>query len=287
MTTSDEIYGSPATTPAAEVAVVVAQSLQSNLSKGGSGSDGSVDEKDLDDPTRLGNHIDDRDHIAQARFASAAEGLAAAKAAGEKFRWLGFYQFCGPSTLVSVDVVSIIAADIQETIGAAIGLNILSQRTIPLYAGCLITSFASYVLLFLDKLGWRWIEAVYAVLVGLEGVAMLVNAIQAKPPPLLVVKGFIPKISGSNVQFAVGALGALVMPYNIFFQSHVINLRPRDTGTDAKKRVILHRGTGLESFVSLFIAFLINLFVVVVFAEGFRSHNTDSNGNQEDTRSRK
>ena len=46
-------------------------------------------------------------------------------------------------------------------------------------------------------------------------------------------------MDASTVSVAVGALGALVMPYNIFFQSHVVNGRPRDNSTDAKKRVLL------------------------------------------------
>lgn len=42
---------------------------------------------------------------------------------------------------------------------------------------------------------------------------------------------------------AVGALGAIVMPYNIFFQSAVVNGRPRDANTDDKKSVLLKVGT--------------------------------------------
>ena len=54
-----------------------------------------------------------------------------------------------------------------------------------------------------------------------------------------VMQGFIPKLSADTVVVAAGALGALVMPYNTFFLSHVINGRPKDNGTDGKKRVLL------------------------------------------------
>jgi Mn2+/Fe2+ NRAMP family transporter len=47
------------------------------------------------------------------------------------------------------------------------------------------------------------------------------------------------QLTASTVSVAVGALGAIVMPYNIFFQSFVVNGRPRDANTDEKKSVLL------------------------------------------------
>ena len=64
--------------------------------------------------------------------------------------------------------ISIIAADIQETVGCAIGISILSNGKIPLYGGCIIASGAAYLLLYFDRLGFRYIEAVYASLVAIE-----------------------------------------------------------------------------------------------------------------------
>lgn len=58
-------------------------------------------------------------------------------------------------------------------------------------------------------------------------------------PPVEVMQGFIPKLGTDTVIVAAGALGALVMPYNTFFQSYVVNGRPRDTNTDQKKNIVL------------------------------------------------
>jgi Mn2+/Fe2+ NRAMP family transporter len=38
---------------------------------------------------------------------------------------------------------------------------------------------------------------------------------------------------------AVASLGALVMPYNIYFQSAIVNARPRDGDTEEKKSLLL------------------------------------------------
>ena len=79
---------------------------------------------------------------------------------------------------------------------------------------------------------------------------------------------FIPRVSRETLPVAVAALGALVMPYNVFFQSSVISARPRDTSSDAKKSTLL-RYMRIENFLVLTLAFVINLFVICVFADGF------------------
>lgn len=76
------------------------------------------------------------------------------------------------------------------------------------------------------------------------------------------------QLTPSSLPQAVATLGAVVMPYNIYFQSSLVNARPRDTGSDAKKRVLLVY-LRLEAFMVLVLAFVINLFVIAVFAQGF------------------
>jgi natural resistance-associated macrophage protein len=76
------------------------------------------------------------------------------------------------------------------------------------------------------------------------------------------------QISRETLPVAVAALGALVMPYNVFFQSSVINARPRDTGSSSKKATLL-RYMRLEAMLVLVLAFVVNLFVICVFADGF------------------
>ncbi len=56
------------------------------------------------------------------------------------------------------------------------------------------------------------------------------------------------QLTPETVLVAAAALGALVMPYNVFFQSALVNARPRDTGTDAKKRTLLNY-LRIENFV--------------------------------------
>lgn len=133
------------------------------------------------------------------------------------------------------------AADVQETVGCALAVQILSRGRIPLWAGCLLVSAAAFAMLQLDRIGYRMLEACYGVLITLEAIALGIGAISTGAPVEEVARGFIPTLSSDTIIVAAGALGALVMPYNTFFQSHVINGRPRDRDTDVKKGVLIRQ----------------------------------------------
>uniref|UniRef100_A0A673NHX3 Solute carrier family 11 member 1 n=1 Tax=Sinocyclocheilus rhinocerous TaxID=307959 RepID=A0A673NHX3_9TELE len=61
--------------------------------------------------------------------------------------------------------LAIIGSDMQEVIGCAIALNLLSVGRIPLWAGVLITIIDTFVFLFLDKYGLRKLEAFFGFLI--------------------------------------------------------------------------------------------------------------------------
>mmetsp|Transcript_11202 Transcript_11202/g.24121 ORF Transcript_11202/g.24121 Transcript_11202/m.24121 type:complete len:597 (+) Transcript_11202:151-1941(+) len=165
--------------------------------------------------------------------------------------------------------LAIVGADIQETIGSALAIMILTGGAVPLWAGCILISLTAFGLLLLDRFGFRQLEAVFGVFIAVEAVAMGINFFSAQIPAKDLVVGLVvPKLDSRTLPVAVGALGALVMPYNIFFQSSIVNARPRDADTDDKKRMLL-RYMRLENLLMLVLAFLINVFVVCLFAQGF------------------
>lgn len=171
--------------------------------------------------------------------------------------------------------LAIVGADIQETVGSAIAVYILSGRTIPLWAGCILISITAFALLLLERLGYRQLESVFAIFIAVEAIAMGVNFAQAQIPALPVLRGlFVPYIPASAASIAVAALGAIVMPYNIYFHSSLVNQRQFDSSTDAHKNLVLTYFR-IESFVMLVLAFLVNLFVVCVFAQGFYGKTTE------------
>src|SRR5206468_6863131 len=88
--------------------------------------------------------------------------------------------------------IAICATDLAEVIGTAIGLNLLFQ--IPLELGVLITALDVFLILWLQNLGFRWIEAFIVTLLGVIAVCFSIQIALANPDWRGVVLGFAPTI---------------------------------------------------------------------------------------------
>ncbi len=111
------------------------------------------------------------------------------------------------------------ATDLAEFLGAAIGLNLLFH--IPLFPAALITAVATFVILSLERRGFRHLEAVITGFVGVIAVSYLVETILDKPDwGQIVYHSIVPQFAGpESVLLATGILGATVMPHVIFLHS--------------------------------------------------------------------
>ena len=142
--------------------------------------------------------------------------------------------------------IAIIGSDMQEVIGTAIALYLLSLRHIPLWAGVLITIFDTFFFLFLDKYGLRKLELFFAFLITVMGVTFGYEFIRADIDYLAMVKGlFIPTIPSGEAKIAVGIVGAIIMPHNIYLHSALVRSRDIDRESHKKKKgsqsVLPHR----------------------------------------------
>ena len=171
--------------------------------------------------------------------------------------------------------IAIIGSDMQEVIGTAIALYLLSLRHIPLWAGVLITIFDTFFFLFLDKYGLRKLELFFAFLITVMGVTFGYEFIRADIDYLAMVKGlFIPTIPSGEAKIAVGIVGAIIMPHNIYLHSALVRSRDIDRESHKKKKEA-NLYYLIESAVALFVSFVINLFVVSVFAAAFNGKVAD------------
>jgi Mn2+/Fe2+ NRAMP family transporter len=122
--------------------------------------------------------------------------------------------------------VALVGADIQETIGSALAISLLSGGRVPLWGGCVLVTASAFLVLLLERCGARHLEAVFGGLIALQGGSAAINYVQAGVPQRDVLKGlFIPRLPPPAVPYAVGALGALIMPHNIYFASAIVNAR--------------------------------------------------------------
>ncbi len=75
--------------------------------------------------------------------------------------------------------IAIIATDIAEVIGTAIGLNLIFG--IPLEIGVIITALDVFLILYLQKLGFRWVEALIITLLGVIAICFGIQIAMADP----------------------------------------------------------------------------------------------------------
>src|SRR5215467_4797441 len=75
--------------------------------------------------------------------------------------------------------IAICATDLAEVIGTAIGFNLLFG--VPLEIGVLITALDVFVILWLQNLGFRWIEGFIVTLLGVIAVCFAIQIAMANP----------------------------------------------------------------------------------------------------------
>jgi len=159
------------------------------------------------------------------------------------------------------------ATDLAEFLGAAIGFNLLFG--IPLWAAGLLTAVATFIILGLERYGFRPIEAVITGLVGVVAASYLVETILDRPNWGLVGQGaLLPRFSGGeSVLLAAGILGATVMPHAIFLHSALTQDRIV-VREPAQLRRLFHFEL-IDVLVAMSVAGLVNGAMLVMAASTF------------------
>jgi manganese transport protein len=164
---------------------------------------------------------------------------------------------------------AICATDLAEVIGTAIGLNLLFG--IPLEIGVIITALDVFIILWMQNLGFRWIEAFIVTLMGVIAVCFLVQIAMADPDWGAVIRGFAPTTeivrNPDMLYLAIGIIGATVMPHNLYLHSGVVQTR-RFGDSIPEKREAITLAT-IDSTVALMFALCINASILILAAATF------------------
>jgi manganese transport protein len=159
------------------------------------------------------------------------------------------------------------ATDLAEFLGAAIGFSLLLGTS--LLFSTFLTGIAAFLILGLQRYGFRPFEAVIASIVGVIGACYLIELFYANPDLGAVAHhAVVPSFQGSeSVLLAVGILGATVMPHVIYLHSALTQDRiVADSESSAKR---LMRYTRIDVIVAMAIAGLINMSMLVMAASTF------------------
>jgi manganese transport protein len=165
--------------------------------------------------------------------------------------------------------IAIIATDIAEVVGTAIGLNLLFG--IPLEIGVLITALDVFLILWLQKLGFRWIEAFVMGLLAVIFACFFVQIAMADPEWGEVIKGFAPTTeivkNPTMLYLALGIIGATVMPHNLYLHSGIVQTRAYGDSLPEKREAL--KFATIDSTVALMFALLVNASILILAAATF------------------
>jgi manganese transport protein len=173
-----------------------------------------------------------------------------------------------PNWLISE--LAIAACDLAEVLGSAVALNLLFH--IPLLWAVIITGLDVLLLLGLQGLGMRAIEAVVVLLIATIAVCYLIELfVLPQTQPSFVEMGralMTPYFRQAGMLYvAIGIIGATVMPHNLYLHSALVQSRQLQKDDASIRRAI--QFNTLDSMVALTIAFFVNAAILVLAATVF------------------
>lgn len=161
---------------------------------------------------------------------------------------------------------AIVACDLAEIIGMAIGLQLLFK--LPLIWGISLTIFDTFLLLFLMNKGMRKMEAFIVSMVFIVGISFLVEMFIVEPSFTEIASGFKPSLlSGQALYIAIGIIGATVMPHNLYLHSSLVQTRKFERDSKGIKEAI--KFNFIDTAVALNLAFFVNAAILILAAAAF------------------
>ena len=165
--------------------------------------------------------------------------------------------------------LAIIATDLAEVIGTAIGLQLLFD--LPLVWGVAVTAFDVFLILYLQSRGFRWVEAFVAAMILVIAVCFVGQLVLAQPSIAAIFVGFLPTpaiVTDPRVLYlALGILGATVMPHNLYLHTGIMQTRAIAPDDGSKREAI--RFAILDSSFALGFALLVNAAILILAAAAF------------------
>lgn len=190
-------------------------------------------------------------------------------------RWVNFVLWVAAE-------IAMIATDIAEIIGAAIGFSLIFH--LPLWAGAILAGASSCVLLKIKdayEQGYRVVEYLIMGLAAIIALAFVFEMILAEPSFNIIASGLIPSLPGPTALYiALGILGATVMPHSIYLHSSLVQDRRKrlmevEGNTEKAHRHHLHLES-IDTGTALFIAMFINAAMLIIAAAALQGTGIDT-----------
>lgn len=164
--------------------------------------------------------------------------------------------------------IAIVACDLAEVLGTILGLNLLFG--LPLLWGALVTLFDTFLLLAIQRLGIRKMEAFVLSLISVIAGGFVVNLFLAQPDWGAAAAGLAPSLPAGSVYIILGIIGATVMPHNLYLHSSLVQTRRVSRTVDSKAQACKYNL--LDSTIALNAAFFVNAAILILAAAVFHRH---------------
>jgi len=161
------------------------------------------------------------------------------------------------------------ATDVAEFVGAAVGLNLLFH--VPLLPAGLLTAVVAFGVLALQQRGYRRFELAITALLAIVMLGFIYDQVAVGGNGHAAAAGLVPHFAGSgSLLFAVGIVGATVMPHVVYLHSALTKSRVR-CRDDAERKELM-RFQRLDVVFALGVASLINLSMLFIAAALVHEH---------------
>jgi len=168
-----------------------------------------------------------------------------------------------------VSELAAMATDLAEFLGATLALNLLAG--IPMLYATIIIGVVTYLILMLEKFGFRPLEKFIAAFAMLIGLCYLVETVISRPDfSQIAYHSFVPWLGNNeSIMLAVGVIGATVMPHAIYLHSSLTQNRivPRN---DSEK-IKIQKFSTKEILIAMTLAGFVNLAMMYMAASVFHS----------------
>ncbi len=163
------------------------------------------------------------------------------------------------------------ATDLAEFLGAAVALNLLFG--LPLWIAGLLTAVITFVILSLERYGFRPLEAVITGFLAIIAIAYVIELFLGRPDwAAITYNTFVPHFSNSeSVLLGAGILGATVMPHAIFLHSALTQGRVVVKKPEQLRR--LFRFEIIDVVIAMVIASSVNAAMLITAAAAFHTGN--------------
>ena len=165
--------------------------------------------------------------------------------------------------------IAIAACNLAEVLGMGIGLNLLFGM--PMWLGVIVTVADVFLILGLQRRGFRRVEAVVVALVTLVGACFVAQLMWSHPSVPRLVADARPRLAWLHdadlIYLAAGIVGATIMPHNLYLHSALV--QTRRSGKSVRESWQAIRSATLDSNVALALAAFVNAAILIVAATTF------------------